>query len=179
MPAVIARLQALRRPVRLGLAALALTGALALGALSAGPPRFTLLNTAIVIDYPWTRGAAALGCAAAFALFALTLARPGLRTALLFAALLPVAVGWHLLLYRLEAAQPGLTSRGALGATTLPWTEIRSVSLHSDAVVVQGESGTIRIDTADFSADQRGALERTVARRVREGGSGSVVNVPD
>lgn len=176
---MIARLQALPRPVRLGVGALACIVAVTLGTLSAGPPRFTLLNTAIVIAYPWTRGAAALGCAVAFALFAVTLSRPALRALLLLVALLPVAVGWHLLLYRLEAAQRGLTSRGALGSTTLPWNEIRSVSLGSGAVVVQGESATIRIDTADFSPDQRGALERSVARRVREAGSGSVVTVPD
>lgn len=179
MPAVIARLQALPRPARLGIGVVILAAAVAFGTLSAGPPRFTLLNTAIVIDYPWTRGAAALGCAVAFALFAVTLARRALRTALLFAALLPVAVGWHLLLYRLEAAQDGLTARGSLGSTTLPWGQVRSVSLGTEAVVVEGESGTIRIDTADFSADQRGALERAVARRVREAGSGSVVTVPD
>jgi hypothetical protein len=169
----------LRRPLRIGLAATALVGALALGALSAGPPRFTLQNTAIVIDYAWQRGAAALGCALAFALFAATLARPKLRTVLLVAALLPAAVGLHLLLYRIEAAQTGLTSRGALGSATLSWAGIQSVSLRTDTVVVQGEDTTLSIDTADFSAEQRRALERTIARRVREGGSGTVLNVPD
>ncbi|HET7293012.1 MAG TPA: PH domain-containing protein [Vicinamibacteria bacterium] len=175
----MARLHALPRSFRLGMGGLAAVSAVALGALSAGKPRFTLLNTAIVIDYPWPRGLAALGCAIALALFALTLARPAPRRALLLAALLPVAVGWHLLLYRLEAAQLGLTSRGALGSTALSWREVQSVSLGAGAVVVEGESGSIRIDTTDFSAEQRGALERAVARRVRESGSGSIVTVPD
>ncbi len=179
MRAVIARLHALARPVRLCITALALAAAVALGALSAGPPRFTLRNAAIVIDYPWTRGAAALGCALAAALLAATLTRPALRRALLFAGLLPVAVGWHLLRYRLEASQAGLASRGALGTTTLGWSEVRSVSLASQAVVVEGEDAAIRVDTADFSTDQRGALERAIARRVREAGSGSLVTIPD
>jgi PH (Pleckstrin Homology) domain-containing protein len=179
MPAVFSRLHALSRPVRLGIGAVALAASGALGILSAGPPRFTLRNTAIVIDYPATRGSAALGCALAFALFALTWARPGLGRMMLLAALLPAGVAWHLLLYRLEAAQAGLTSRGGFGSTLLSWNAVRSVRLGSSAVVVEGEGATIRVDTADFSPEQRAALERAIARRVRETGAGSVATVPD
>ena len=176
---LLARLHALPRPVRLGIGAATLVAAGVLGAASAGPPRFTLLNTAIVIDYPWARGISALGCALTFALFAETLVRTALRRSLLVIALLPAAVGWHLLRYRLEAAPAGLTSRGAVRSTTLPWSAVIKARVGSESVEVVGDGVTIGVDTADFSPDQRAALARTITRRVREAGTGSVLTVPD
>lgn len=173
------RLHALPRAVRTSIGILALVTAGVLGVASAGPPRFTLLNAAIVIDYPKLRGFAALGCALAFALVAATRARPALRFTLLVGALLPAGVAWHLLRYRLEAAQAGLTSRGAFRSTTLPWRAVGRVSLGSHTVVVEGDETTIRIDTADFTPDQQASLARSIARRVREAGTGSVLTVPD
>jgi hypothetical protein len=53
------------------------------------------------------------------------------------------------------------------------------VSLGSHTVVVEGDETTIRIDTADFTPDQQASLARSIARRVREAGTGSVLTVPD
>ncbi len=179
MPAVFEPLDRLGRSTRVLLGAIFLLGSVALGVLSAGPPRLTLVNAAIAIDYPWTRGAAALGAALAFGLFAACVPRPRLRLLLLLLALLPTAVGLQLLLFRVEAADAGLSARGLLGSTSLAWKEITAVSLLGGSVLVQGRSGSIEIDTTDFSPEQRGVLERSIARHVGQGGTGRILTLPD
>lgn len=164
---------------RLVLAALGLVGALTLGASSAGAPRLTLANTAIVVDYPWTRGAASLGAAAALALSAACVPRPRLRSGLLLLALLPAGAGLQLLLSRTEASAGGLRSRGLLGSTDLAWSEIAAVSLRAGAVVIEGAGRRIEVDTTDFAPEQRGALERTIARRVGEAGTGRILTLAE
>jgi hypothetical protein len=179
MPPVFELIGRLPRPARLALGAAGIVAAVALGVLSAGPPRLTLVNAAIAIDYPWLRGASALGAALGVALFGATLPRAGWRLVVLVAALLPLGVGLHLLLSRVEASAAGLTSRGLFGTTTLAWNEIAGVSYMASSVIVQGGSATIDIDTTDFSSDQRATLERTIARRVKEGGgAGRILTVP-
>jgi hypothetical protein len=175
---VLARLLALPRLVRWLLSLTCLVAASGLAWLSAGPPQLTLLNTSLVVDFPWARGLSALGCAAVLALAALVAPHARARLAGFVAVLLPLAVGLHLLLYRVEAGDDGLRTRGLLGQRTLAWREVQSLRLAAETVTVEGGGSEIRIDTVDFSPDQRAALARSLARRVNESGAGQVLTVP-
>lgn len=163
------------------LAVPAVAALIAGGYWSIGPPRITLLNASLVVDYPWPRGAAALLCALALVGIGALLPKPALRRTCFVLALAPLLVAAHLLLYRLEASGSGLSSRGVLGTTAIAWPEVRSVIIEAgaSAMVVRGESArAIRIDTSDFAPEQRATIERTVARHVREKGTGGVVAAP-
>lgn len=147
--------------------------------LSAGPPRITLLNASVVVDYPWPRSVAAMACAAGIALLAALLRKPALRGVGFVLALGSLLVGAHLTLYRLEASGSGIASRGVLGTTTIGWKAVNGVELGAADILVHGEGGTtISIDTADFAPEQRAILERTVARHVRESGGSGIATVP-
>lgn len=165
-----------RRALMAGLsAAFVLAGAF----FSVGPPRITLLNASLLVEYPWRRGAAALLSALALAALAAVLPKPTLRRIGFVLALGPLLVAGHLFLYRLEAGPDGLASRGLLGATTIAWRDVHGVELGATAVLVRGlGSKSIRIDTSDFAPEQRATVERSVARRVREKGGTGVVTVP-
>lgn len=179
MRTVLQRLLALPRAARSILAVLGVVIAVGLAWLSGGPPRLTLLNTALVVDYPWLRGTSALCCAAVLVLAAVATPQARARWIGLVFALLPFAVGLHLLLYQVEAADAGLRTRGLGGGHTLAWREVSSLRLGAESLTVEGGGATIRIDTADFSAEQRAALERSLARRVNEAGGGPVLTVPE
>jgi hypothetical protein len=147
--------------------------------LSTGPPRITLLNASVVVDYPWSRGVAAIACAAGIALLGALLRRPALRGVGFVLALGSLLVGAHLILYRLEASASAIATRGVLGTTTIGWKAVSGVELAATDVLVHGEGGTtISVDTADFAPEQRAMLERTVARHVRESGGSGVATVP-
>jgi len=78
-------------------------------------------------------------------------------------------VAIHLSVYRVDADQAGLASRGLFGRTRIPWGEVAGVDGDAGQVVVTGKAqNKIRVDTADFRPDQRATLDRTIARRVRE-----------
>jgi hypothetical protein len=84
-------------------------------------------------------------------------------------AALSVLVASHLALYRVDADQSGLASRGLLGGTRIPWGEVEGVDGDAGLVVVTGKDRRqIKMDTADFRPEQRATLDRTIARRVRE-----------
>jgi hypothetical protein len=173
------RLLALPRAARSIVAVLGVLAAAGLAWLSAGPPRLTLLNTALVVDYPWLRGGSALACAVVLGLAAVVAPQARARWIGLVFTLLPLGVGLHLLLYRVEAADAGLRTRGLGGGHTLAWREVSSLRLAAASLTVEGGGATLRIDTADFSAEQRAALERSLARRVNEAGGGTVLKVPE
>lgn len=175
---MLERLLALPRLARTALAVLGAGLAVGIGWLSAGPPHLTLLNTALVVDYPWLRGGAALACTVVLALASLVAPQTRARWIGLVAALLPLGVGLHLLLYRVEAADFGLRTRGLLGQRTVAWREVSSLRLGATSVTVEVGDASIRIDTTDFSGDQRAALARNLARHVSEAGGGSVLTVP-
>lgn len=166
--------------MRAALVALSLGMIVTFGYLSGGPPRITLLNASLVVEYPWPRGAAAVACALGVALAGAVLTRRALRRLAFVLAMGPLLVGGHLLAYRLEASGAALASRGILGTTTIAWREVREVEQSSADLLVRGlGSARIRIDTTDFGPEQRATLERTVARHVREnGGAGGIVTVP-
>ena len=111
----------------------------------------------------------ALAAAAGAALLAA--ASPHRWSRLIFHALaaLSALVAIHLTVYRVDADQSGLASRGLLGRTRIPWGEVAGVDGDAGLVVVTGrDKRRIRVDTADFRPEQRATLDRTIARRVRE-----------
>ena len=137
-----------------------------------GPPRLTLTNAGLSVEYPWFRGAGALAAALGAALLALTMRRVWPRVAAGAMAALAVAVGAHLLAYRLEADAAGLSARGLGGRRVVAWPAVSRVEGGPGAIVVVGADETrIEVDTTDFRAEQRASLERTIARRIREGAS--------
>jgi hypothetical protein len=144
----------------------------AIGAfLSTGPPRLVLLNAALRLQYPWTRGCGALLAGAGALLLTAVLSRLALRLIAGVAAIAAFAVALHLFRYRLEATAAGLVSRGAIGTTAIGWKEIRSVDRGPDLILVSGPGeARIRVDTTDFGPEQRASLERTIARHVGEAG---------
>jgi len=138
--------------------------------LAFGPPRAVWLNTGLRIDYPWSRGAAALAAALGAAGLAVAATRRTLRFLAAAGAGVAAMAGAALLFYRLEALAEGLVERRLLGTTRLAWSEIASVSPQAEALIVTGRSLEIRIDTGPLPPDLRASLERTIARRVREAG---------
>jgi hypothetical protein len=136
---------------------------------SQGPPRLTLLNAGLSVQHSWSHPAGALGAAAGAILLAALSPRRWARVIFGALATFSVLVAVHLALYRVDADQGGLASRGLLGRTRIPWGEVAGVDGDAGLVVVTGkDQRQIKMDTADFRPDQRATLDRTIARRVRE-----------
>jgi hypothetical protein len=137
---------------------------------SMGPPRLTLTNAGLSVEYPWFRGVGALGAASGAALLAMAVPRRWPRIAAGAVAVLGLAVGAHLLAYRLEADANGLSSRGLAGRRAVTWPSVSRVEGGPGTIAVVGADETrIEIDTTDFRPEQRASLERTIARRIRDG----------
>jgi hypothetical protein len=148
--------------------ALALAGAW----LAIGPPRLTLLNSAVRVDYPAPRGAFALMAAGGLGLLAALLARRARRAALLATAFVAAGAAAHLLLYRVEAGSRDLAVQGVLGSRRVAWSQVASFRLRGDQLLIEADDGrTLSIATGGFRPEQRATLERTLARRVEEGRS--------
>lgn len=158
------RLRLLAAACAAGLAAAAL-------ALMRAPMRITLVNATLRIDDPWTRPAAlALAGAAALAVAAALPPRRSHRlllggcAALLFAAAASAGTAW------LEARPDALAARRLFVTRTIPWGEVSRVDARHDGVTVWDASGAaVDFDARRLSPDQRAVLDRTLARRVREG----------
>ena len=102
-------------------------------------------------------------------LLAMAATRRWARVIFIPLAVLSVLVAIHLALYRVDADQAGLASRGLLRRTSIPWGDVMGVDGDGGLVVVTGKNqNKIRVDTTDFRPDQRATLDRTIARRVRE-----------
>jgi Bacterial PH domain len=159
----------------LGLCGAALT---ALGGwFSVGAPRLVLVNAGVHIEYPPRLGWSAMVAVLGLGLVAAALPRLALRLVAGAAAVGTLLVALHLLLYRLEATEAGLVSRGVLGTTAIAWRDIVALDRGGDLLLLTGkEHEEIRIDTTDFSQPQRASLQRTIARRVQE--SGGKLTVP-
>ena len=159
----------MRNPVRIALLVLGAVIFVAGAYASQGPPRLTLLNAGLSVQHGWRHPIGALAAAAGAVL--LTAASPRRWARVIFTSLaaLSVLVAIHLAVYRVDADQSGLASRGLLGGTRIPWGEVSGVDGDGGLVVVTGKDRRrIKVDTADFRADQRATLDRTIARRVRE-----------
>jgi hypothetical protein len=159
------------RPARLALLALGAALTLAGGYLSAGPPRITLLNAALRIEYPWARGAGGLVAALGLAMLAALMTRSTWRRIGFVLALGPLLIAGHLLLWKLEITDSSFSFRGLFGTTTMAWSEVASINVFpGSGILVESRSGAkLHLDTTDFAADQRASVERTLARHVKEG----------
>jgi PH (Pleckstrin Homology) domain-containing protein len=139
------------------------------GFLSVGPPQLVLLNTSLVLQYPWIRGTGALVAMLGVLVGAGAIGSLGLRLLCGALAVAPLLVSLHLFRYRLEATDAGLVSRGVLGSTAIGWKEVQNVEKGTDLLLVSGPGDArIRVDTTDFEPEQRASLERTISRRVKE-----------
>ena len=147
---------------------------LALGAWrSTGPPRLTLLNAGVRVDYPWSPALACLAAAAGLGLLGLAPRRRLLRWIAAAAALAALAAAGSRAAYRVDADEAGIHGRGLLGATQLAWKDLRRVDAGPELILLWGPGDSqVRIDTSGFRADQRATLERTIARWVREARQG-------
>ena len=136
---------------------------------SQGPPRLTALNTGLAVQHGLRHPAGALLAAIGAGLLAKAATRAWARVIFIPLAALSVLVAIHLALYRVDADQTGLASRGLMRQTRIPWGEVIGVDADAGLVVVTGRNqNKIRVDTTDFRPDQRATLDRTIARRVRE-----------
>ncbi|HKC12375.1 MAG TPA: PH domain-containing protein [Vicinamibacteria bacterium] len=155
-----------RRRLALGLLG---TAILAGVGLAFGPARVTWLNTGLRIDYPWPRGAAALLATAASALLAALFRHRLLRLGAAGLALVGLLLGLHLLAYRLEAGETGITLGGLLGSTTIAWGDVTRVETGAQALVITDRTeAQVRVGANDLGPDERARLERMIARRVKE-----------
>jgi PH (Pleckstrin Homology) domain-containing protein len=154
---------------RLLLLIAALAGWVAGAVFSMGPPKLSLVNAGLTVAYPTARGLSALAGAVALALALLV----RIRWVQVVAAVLAVAtaaVGLHILRYRVVADASGLTTRSLASTRFLRWSAVARVEAGPGLVLLtSGDGFRVRVDTTDFSADQRAALDRTIARRLREG----------
>jgi hypothetical protein len=133
-----------------------------------GPPRVLWLNAGLEIAHEWTHGAAAvLAAAAAAGMAAVVKNRAGQVVAVLGALALGVFAVQRLT-YRVDAVQDSLSLRTVLGTTRIPWSAVTRMDAAPTHLTAVSTTGAIRIGTAGLSADERAALERTVARRIRE-----------
>ena len=147
-------------------------GLLALGAyFTTGAPRLVLVNDGLRVEYPLSRGVAALVATLGTALIAAAFSRLAFRLLGVVASLGVLFVAAHLLRYRLEAGAGGLASRGVLGTTAIAWRDIVGLDRGGDLLILSGKNHErIEVDTTDFRDDQRATLARAIARRVRESG---------
>lgn len=156
-------------PERRALQVLLLTGVAAGVGLAFVPPRITLVNAAIRIEYPWSAWAGPLvaaGCAAALCAQS---RRPAARGAFGAAALAAVVLALARLSYDVEAGAEELRARRLAGGTALAWREVSRVASGAGAIDIWAADGRhVRIDTAHLRGDQRAVLDRAVSRRVRE-----------
>jgi hypothetical protein len=159
--------------VRYRIAALALAALVAVVAfyVSLGPPRVLWLNAGLEIAHEWTHGAAALVAAGAVAAMAAVLHRRGPQALALVAAASLAVFGAQRLAYRVDAVEDALSLRTILGTTRIPWTAVTRMDAAPGHLTAVSDAAAIRIGTASLSADERAALERTVARRMREADS--------
>jgi hypothetical protein len=159
----------LKTPVRIALVILGAIIFVGGAYASQGPPRLTLLNAGLIVSHAWQHPTGALAAAAGAALLAVVSPRRWARAIFIALAVLSVLVAIHLALYRVDADQAGLASRGLFGGTRIPWGEVVGVDGDASQVVVASkDQSRIRVDTTDFRPEQRATLDRTIARRVRE-----------
>jgi hypothetical protein len=157
-------------PVRYRHAALVLAAVVAAVAFyfSLGPPRVLWLNTGLTLAYEGKKGASALIAAVAITAMAFVERKRAARVGALLAAAGLAVFGAHLLVYRVDAVDDALSKRTILGTTRIPWKAVTRVDATAGHFTAVSDGAAIRIGTATLTADERAALERTAARRLRE-----------
>lgn len=153
--------------------------AAALAPFAFRPPRYTLLNAALRVDYPWWVGAAAAGATVALVLTAIAIRHRGGRWTAGAVAVLVAVFAASRVAYRLEAGPEALRAREWTGSTALPWSEVTRVDRGPEVLVVWGKGDAqVRVDTSAFRAEQRASLERTIARHVSMARSAAAAGIP-
>jgi Bacterial PH domain len=135
---------------------------------SLGPPRVLWLNAGLTLAHESGKGVSALVAAAAAAAIAYSAGSRAAQVIAGIAALALAVFGVHLLVYRVDAVEEALSRRTLLGTTRIPWKAVTRVDSTPGHFTAVADTTAIRIGTASLSADERAALERTVARRLRE-----------
>ena len=157
------------RRTRVTIAACALAAVVAGAAGAMGSPRVTLLNAALLIDYPWRQGVALLSAAGGLGLLAWAIPRRWARIAGGASLLVVLGLGVDRLTYRLEVDEVGLATRSPFGDVVVRWPQVSRVESGDAVVVVWGVGDQqVRIPTSAFRPEQRAMLDRSIARRVRE-----------
>jgi hypothetical protein len=133
------------------------------------PPRLTLLNAALRVDYGWAACTAALATALLLAAAAASAPSRWPRRAGAVLAVIAAAFAAARVAYRVETRADVVYARALTGATSVPWSEVTRVDRGPDLLVVWGRGESqVRLDTSGFAGDQRAALERALARRIIE-----------
>jgi hypothetical protein len=159
----------MRRPTRVLLSAAGLVIAVAGAASAVAPPRFTWVNDGLVVQYPW-RVAAGAGLAALGLVAVASMLRPrALRALVLLLAVANLAFAASRGTYRVRAGPERVSRSGLFGDASIAWRDVARVEDASEAIVLHTASGqSLRVDCASFTPDERAALDRTIARRIRE-----------
>ncbi len=154
---------------------LALRLVLAVGAstvllVSTARPVVTLLNDAL--ELRWRAGHAFGAAAAMLAWLLVAVPRDGARALRVLACVLALACGATALAratFRVRVDEVGLSARGLFGTTLVAWRDVTRVEQGSAQLVAWGrDERQVRVPVAGWREDQRAALERSIARRVRE-----------
>ncbi len=148
----------------------AVTFAAALAALpfASAPPRVLWQNAGPSIQYPLVAWVGALAAALALAGLSLSLPKGRSRAVALVPAGALALWSGHLLAYRLNATERGLTQRSLAGSSAVAWREVTGVELEASHIRVHGPNGTLEIPSQRIAPEDRARLERTISREVRE-----------
>lgn len=161
-----------RLPPRIAIPILLTLGAASFVAYHWQSARLTIANVGIVVDYAPRPAVFMLACAAIIAVAGALAATPLVRLAALALALTTVFFGLDSLSFGITAERDALHVKGLTQRAMLPWTQVAKVENESFAVVLVDLSGQrLRLDLATFTAQQRAAFDRTLARRIWESGS--------
>jgi len=133
--------------------------------------RLTMANTGILIDYAPAGAVLLLACAASMAVVsALARALPT-RLVGLVLALATGFFGLDCVTFGIAAGRDALSMKSLTSRVTLPWRRIAKIENETAAVVITDLAGQrVRLDLDTLTAQQRSALDRTLARRIWESG---------
>ncbi len=137
--------------------------------LALRPPRLTLLNAALRVDYGWAVCLAAVSTALLLAAAAAAAPPRWARRVGAGVAIVAATFGASRLSYRVETRTDVVYARALAGSTSVPWAEVTRVDRGRQILVVWGRGDTqVRLDTSGFAGEQRAALERALARHIFE-----------
>ncbi len=132
-------------------------------------PLVTLLNDAIEVRWRFGYALAAFSAAVGWLVVALPHGARPLRLLAGMLALAAASTGTDRALFRARVDDAGLSSRGLFGTTSLAWRDVTRVESGSARLIVSGrDERQVRVPVDGWREDQRAALERSIARRVRE-----------
>jgi hypothetical protein len=140
------------------------------GVFGLAPPRLTLVNQGVLVAYPWTAPAGAAVAALSLLLMA-GATRGGLRRMAGLACAAALAAAAHLAVYRVSADATTLSARGLTGSRQVSWREMKDVQSQAGRIEVHALDGrALRLNTSRLPPRDAATLERTISRRLREGG---------